>query len=85
MNYLSSVHKRELKSEDLNQALSEIQLVLIHPAARGRRFNQDPMAPPSVRESSWVWALSRETLRQAVLWGQKFITRVIHAMEDSSK
>lgn len=42
------------------------------------------MAPHSVRESSWVWALSRETLRQAVLWGQKFITRVIHATEDSS-
>lgn len=33
MNHLPNVHKRELKSEDLNQALSEIQLVLIHPAA----------------------------------------------------
>lgn len=33
MNNLSNVHKRELKSEDLNQALSEIQLVFIHSAA----------------------------------------------------
>ena len=49
MNNLSSVHKRELKSEDLNQALSEIQLVLIHPAAGmlvARVLTRTPWLPP---------------------------------------
>lgn len=55
MNYLPSVHKSELKSEDLNQALSETPLVLIHLAAgmlMAGVLTRTPMAPSSVRTSS---------------------------------
>lgn len=55
MNNLSNVHKSELKSEDLNQAVSEIQLVLIHPAAgmlMARILTRTPMSPSSVSKSS---------------------------------
>lgn len=54
MNYLPNVHKSELKSEDLNQALSEIQWVLIHPAAgmlMAGVLTRTPMVPSSVSES----------------------------------
>lgn len=69
MNNLSNVHKNELKSEDLNQAVSEIQLVLIHPAAgmlMAPYINQDPHVS-LLCQQKFLGLGSRETLRQAVL------------------